>query len=121
MSVELDLVRIEQAAGPELFNWDDFTEMSGPQDLAKIFQTTEYAKWRSFRESEDSRFVGMFRTHGRLVPVWDLPSGTGAAVLEGPAAEFGQAVEAALGDASPLSGEERAARSGLANRQLTIR
>jgi hypothetical protein len=73
------------------------------------------------RVAEGSRFVGMFRAHGRLVPVWDLPSGTGAAVLEEPAADFARALESALGDGTPLSGEERAARSGLANRQLTIR
>ena len=40
------------AASANLFNWDDFTEMSGPRDLAKIFSTPDYAKWRSFRESE---------------------------------------------------------------------
>ena len=68
-----------------------------------------------------SRLVGMFRTHGRVVPVWDLPSGTGAAVLEEPAARFGAALEAALADPRPLDGAERAARSGLTNRQLTIR
>ncbi len=73
------------------------------------------------RVAEGSRLVGMFRAHGRLVPVWDLPSGTGAAVLEEPAASFGRALESALADGSPLSAEERAARSGLANRQLTIR
>jgi hypothetical protein len=77
------------------------------------------------RVAEGSRFVGMFRAHGRLVPVWDLPSGTGAEVLEAPAARFGRDLEAALeaaraGDA-PLTAEERSARNGLANRQLTIR
>jgi hypothetical protein len=71
--------------------------------------------------AEGSRFVGMFRAHGRLVPVWDLPSGTGAAVLEEPAARLGRDLEAALADDAPLSTAERAARSGLANRQLTIR
>ncbi len=71
--------------------------------------------------AEGSRFVGMFRTHGRLVPVWDLPSGTGASVLEEPAARFGRDLVAALAEDSPLTGAERAARSGLANRQLTIR
>ncbi len=71
--------------------------------------------------AEGSRLVGMFRAHGRLVPVWDLPSGTGAAVLEEPAARFGEALQVALADSSPLTGDERAARSGLANRQLTIR
>jgi hypothetical protein len=73
------------------------------------------------RVAVGSRFVGMFRAHGRLVPVWDLPSGTGAEALEEPAADFARALEAALGDGTPLTGEERAARSGLANRQLTIR
>lgn len=68
-----------------------------------------------------SRLVGMFRAHGLLVPVWDLPCGTGAAVLEEPAKRFGDDLEAALADPSPLTSAERAARSGLANRQLTIR
>ena len=36
-----------------------FTELAGPRDLAKIFDTVEYAKWKSFRESEDSRYVGL--------------------------------------------------------------
>ncbi len=71
--------------------------------------------------AEGSRFVGMFRTHGLLVPVWDLPSGTGAAVLEDAVQQLGRDLDAALADASPLTADERAARNGLANRQLTIR
>lgn len=51
------------AASPQLFNWDDFTEMSGPRDLSKTFETNDYVKWRSFRESEDSRFVGLCLPH----------------------------------------------------------
>ena len=47
------------AAGPELFNLDSFTDLDTPRDLAKIFDTTEYAKWKSFRESEDARYVGL--------------------------------------------------------------
>ena len=56
------------AASAELLGFDDFTELSGPRDLAKIFDTVEYAKWKSFRESEDSRYVGlaMPRVLGRL-------------------------------------------------------
>lgn len=73
------------------------------------------------RVAEGSRFVGMFRAHGRLVPVWDLPSGTGVDVLEEPAVRFAADLEAALADDAPLSVDERSARSGLANRQLTIR
>jgi Family of unknown function (DUF5926) len=71
--------------------------------------------------AEGSRFVGMFRTHGLLVPVWDLPSGTGAEVLEEPAQRLARDLEAALADDAPLTGDERSARNGLANRQLTIR
>jgi hypothetical protein len=65
--------------------------------------------------------VGTFRAHGLLVPVWDLPVGTGAEVLEQPAARLAEQLDAALADDSPLSPEERSARSGLANRQLTLR
>jgi type VI secretion system protein ImpC len=51
------------AAGSELFNMDSFTELSGPRDLAKIFSSPEYVKWRSFRDSEDSRYVGLCLPH----------------------------------------------------------
>jgi hypothetical protein len=71
--------------------------------------------------AEGSRFVGMFRTHGRIVPVWDLPSGTGAEVLEDAARTFAADLETARADTTPLTGDERAARNGLTNRQLTIR
>ncbi len=68
-----------------------------------------------------ARLVGMFRAHGLLVPVWDLELGTGAEVLEEPAVAFKAALDEALALGTPLSSEERAARSGLANRQVTIR
>lgn len=45
------------AAAPQMFGFDSFTELSKPRDLEKIFDSAEYIKWRSFRESEDSRFV----------------------------------------------------------------
>lgn len=45
------------AANPTLFGFNNWTELSKPRDLEKIFDTIEYAKWRSLRESEDSRFV----------------------------------------------------------------
>ncbi len=51
------------AAGSELFNLDSFTSLDAPRDLAKIFDTTEYAKWKSFRQSEDSRYVGLCLPH----------------------------------------------------------
>ena len=45
------------AAAPEMFGFDSFTELSKPRDLEKIFDSAEYTKWRSFRDSEDARFV----------------------------------------------------------------
>jgi type VI secretion system protein ImpC len=51
------------AASPELFNLDSFTDVGTPRDLAKIFDTVEYTKYKSFRESEDSRFVGLALPH----------------------------------------------------------
>jgi type VI secretion system protein ImpC len=56
------------AASPELFGLESFTDMGKPRDLAKVFDTVEYAKWKSFRETEDSRYVGLTlpRFLGRL-------------------------------------------------------
>ena len=51
------------AASSELFGWDTFSEMTEVRDVAKIFDRTEYMKWRSFRESEDSRYVGLTLPH----------------------------------------------------------
>ena len=51
------------AAGPELFNFDSFTELGEPRDLAKNFQSVDYAKWKSFRDSEDSRYVALAMPH----------------------------------------------------------
>ncbi len=68
-----------------------------------------------------ARLVGMFRAHGLLAPVWDLPLGTGAEAVEEPAATFKAALDEALAETSDLTSEQRSARSGLANRQVTIR
>lgn len=56
------------SASPELFGLDSYTELGKPRDMSKVFDTVEYAKWKSFRESEDSRYVGltMPRFLGRL-------------------------------------------------------
>jgi len=51
------------AASPKLFNFEKYTEMGGPRDLSKVFQTADYAKWKSFRESEDSRYVSLALPH----------------------------------------------------------
>ena len=47
------------AAAPTLLGMDSWNELANPRDLTKIFQTPEYAAWRSLRESEDSRYIGL--------------------------------------------------------------
>lgn len=51
------------AASAGMFGWDTFSEMTEVRDISKIFDRTEYMKWRSFRESEDSRYVGLTMPH----------------------------------------------------------
>jgi hypothetical protein len=68
-----------------------------------------------------SRFVGSFRADGLLVPVWELTEGTGAADTESAAAEFGRRLSAAMASTEPLTSQERRARAGLQNRQITLR
>jgi len=70
---------------------------------------------------EEIRLIGSFRTHGVLVPVWEMPADTEAADLEKPSAAFSERLNEALSDKTPLTSEERSTRNGLANRQLTIR
>ncbi|MEJ8857256.1 type VI secretion system contractile sheath large subunit [Variovorax robiniae] len=56
------------SASPELLGLESFSDLGKPRDMAKVFDTVEYAKWKSFRDSEDSRYVGLTlpRYLGRL-------------------------------------------------------
>jgi type VI secretion system protein ImpC len=47
------------AASPSVMQMGSWQELANPRDLTKIFQTPEYASWRSLRESEDSRYIGL--------------------------------------------------------------
>ncbi|MFD9790795.1 DUF5926 family protein [Streptomyces sp. NPDC059070] len=69
---------------------------------------------------EGTRLVGSFRAHGLTVPVWDLPRAMTAEECEKPAAAFAERLAGALADESPLTPEERRARGGLTNRQVTL-
>ncbi|MBT2390159.1 MULTISPECIES: DUF5926 family protein [Streptomyces] len=69
---------------------------------------------------EGTRLVGSFRAHGLMVPVWDLPSAMGAEECEKPAAELAERLAKALAIDTPLTAEERRARGGLTNRQVTL-
>lgn len=67
------------AASPKLFDMASFTELGIPRDLAKGFETAELTKWRSFRESEDSRYVALALPHVLL----RLPYGPDTVPVEG--------------------------------------
>jgi hypothetical protein len=69
----------------------------------------------------ETKYVGAFRAHGLLVPVWDLSPGHGAEALEEPATTFRARLDEALADDRPLSPEARRARAGLIGRQVTLR
>ena len=70
---------------------------------------------------EGSRYVGSFRAHGLVVPVWDLAEGTGAEALEEPVAALAGRLAEALAETGPLDAAARRARDGLRSRQVTLR
>jgi hypothetical protein len=69
----------------------------------------------------DTKFAGMFRAHGLLVPVWDVPRDPEAADWEAPLADFAKRYADTLADAAPLDSAARRAKQGLVGRQLTLR
>jgi hypothetical protein len=70
---------------------------------------------------EGTKFAGMFRAHGLLVPVWDLPATPEATDWEGPFGDFAERYARALTVSGALDSAERRARQGLLGRQLTLR
>jgi hypothetical protein len=73
------------------------------------------------RIGDAGRYIGAFRAHGLLVPVWDLAPDAEAADVEAPAAAFAETLAEALGRTEPLTTEERRARAGVVSRQVTLR
>src|SRR5258706_1060300 len=51
------------AAAPDLLNLESYTDLTAPRDLSKIFESVDYAKWRSFRGSEGLRYLGLWLAH----------------------------------------------------------
>ena len=70
---------------------------------------------------EATKFAGMFRAHGLLVPVWDLPGQAAPSEWETPLREFADRYERALAVGGELDAAERRARQGLLGRQITLR
>lgn len=50
-------------ASPEMLNLESYTQLDAPRDLAKVFDTTEYARWKAFRQSDDARYVALTLPH----------------------------------------------------------
>jgi hypothetical protein len=70
---------------------------------------------------DGGRYVGSFRAHGLVVPVWDLPNDLEVEDLEDPAKEFGALLEEVMALETPLTVDERRARAGVVSRQVTLR
>jgi type VI secretion system protein ImpC len=51
------------AAQPEMMNLTEYSQISGIRDMSKVFDSTEYARWKGFRASEDSRYVALTLPH----------------------------------------------------------
>ena len=66
------------AASPDMFNLDSFTQLDQPRDLGKVFDTTEYARWKGFRSSEDARYMAL--TCPRIL--LRVPFGKGGATVD---------------------------------------
>ena len=69
---------------------------------------------------DGARFVGAFRAAGLIVPVWELPDGTGAESLAEPVAAFATTLEEAIARDGALDADERRARAGLVSRQVSL-
>jgi hypothetical protein len=69
----------------------------------------------------ETKFAGMFRAHGLLVPVWDVPRDPEATDWEDPLADFAKRYAEAVSSSEPLTPAERRARQGLLGRQITLR
>jgi type VI secretion system protein ImpC len=51
------------AASPELLNLTEFSQLPGIRDVGKVFDSTEYARWKGFRQTDDSRYVALTMPH----------------------------------------------------------
>jgi type VI secretion system protein ImpC len=74
-------------AAPQLFDLDSFTELGNPRDLSKIFESSEMAKWRAFRASEDARYAALVLPHILLRAPYEPADGSG------PGFQFAETIE----------------------------
>ena len=71
--------------------------------------------------TDRTRYVGSFRAHGLVVPVWDLADDVEPDDVEEPARDFADRLRAAMATTDPLTPAERRAKAGVVSRQLTLR
>ena len=88
------------AAGSKVFGMDSYTELSNPMDMKQLFETADYTKWNSFRQTEDARFVTLVmpRVLARL------PFGKDTKPVEG--FDFEEAPRDAQGNSKPQSHDD---------------
>ncbi|MDO9712942.1 type VI secretion system contractile sheath large subunit [Paracraurococcus lichenis] len=88
------------AAGAGMFGFQDWTELSKPRDLAQVFEAPEYTGWKSFRESEDARFVALAMPRAMA----RLPYGKATARVE--AFDYEEAPQDAAGNPRPMAHDD---------------
>jgi hypothetical protein len=126
-SANATIVPTERLTGVDAAYWCRLRQRSHlrwalPYDEDPLLDAlAKLAAARELTIGADTKYVGAFRAHGLLVPVWDLPVEATAADVEAPAAALRDRIEELMADPEPLSGEERRVRSGLLSRQLTLR
>ncbi|MDR1393420.1 MAG: DUF5926 family protein [Bifidobacteriaceae bacterium] len=122
-----DLVPTLAVPGLERAYWTKFGEREylrwslGVEEEALLDALARLQAERQAGVIPGAKYLGAFRALGLVIPVWDLPAGTGAEDLSEPAAAFRDKLETALADTSPLDANQRRARHGLVARSLTLR
>jgi hypothetical protein len=114
------------AAAPAAY-WCRFPEKAhvrwvlGDEEEVALAALSRLARAGELTLGANTKFAGMFRAHGLLVPVWDLPPGPDAPEWEEPVAAFAQRYATARAADTALDADERRARQGLLARQITLR
>lgn len=119
------IVPTEAVAGVPSAYWcrmnREFLRWVRPEDPDRVLDGL--ARLHARREDaivEGARFVGAFRAAGLIVPVWELPDGTGADALAAPVAAFATTLDEAIAAEGTLDADERRARAGLVSRQVSL-
>ncbi len=73
------------------------------------------------RLTDDARLLGAFRASGLLVPVWEVPTDRAASDFGDAVVEMAARIDSAAASTDALTAEERRAKAGLVNRQITLR